>query len=398
MRKLIIAGAFAAAVFAASCDTLNIGGPLPGWGPQVTIGAGPTAATHNAGQNFTWTANWVGGTAPYSVSWNFGADFNPATAAVASTAGTSDSQTVLMTNNAGATGNVSITVTDAQSLPGTDTAAYAYGVLLNQSPTLTVTAGNGTTSITVQADDPDGDSVTITPTAPAGFTTGAAQTVASGATATFNFSASDIFAGGTGTADFSGDDGNGGTATASATVTSPALVLVADTLYAIPLQSAGGTADVVTIVVATGIPANPFQFNNGTRVTAPTGFTYESNTFNIGLPGGDAGDVDGFWTNMAPGGGFLLAPDNFIAEVDLGGGVTGISFNCTPIGGSDRTTDSGAIFNFGATFAAGTNTLGFAQADGPIKRTYYSDGAATEYFWGDITNNHAGIPNSVDIS
>lgn len=397
MRKLIIAGAFAAAVFAASCDTLNIGGALPGWGPTVTIGAGPTATGNFSGENFTWTASWVGGTGPFTVAWNFGANFNPTTAN-ANTAGNSDSQTVALNNAAGATGTVSITVTDAQNLPGTDTADYAFGAQQNVAPTLTVTGGDGTTSITVQADDADGDSVTITPTVGAGFTAPAAQTVAAGASATFNFSATDVFGGGNATATFDGDDGNGGTAQTTANVSQAAIVLAADTLYAVPLQGSAGAGDTVTVIVATGVPANPFQFNNGTRVTAPTGFAYVSNTFNIGMPGGDAGAVDGFWTAMNPGGGFLLAPDNFITETDLGGGLIGISFNCTPIGGSDQNASSGAIFNFGANFGAGANTLGFAEADGPIKRTYYSDGAATEYFWGDITNNHAGIPNSVDVS
>jgi len=92
-----------------------------------------------------------------------------------------------------------------------------------------------------------------------------------------------------------------------------------------------------------------------------------------------------------------LPPESFIIETDLGGGVTGIDFNATPVGGSDRTTDEGALFNFGATFAAGHNTLGFQDVSG-VSRTYYTDSnAAPDRFWGDITNSHAGIPNSVEV-
>jgi len=98
-----------------------------------------------------------------------------------------------------------------------------------------------------------------------------------------------------------------------------------------------------------------------------------------------------------PSGGFLLPPDNFFAESDLGGGLVGIDFNVTPIGGSDITTASGALFSFGATFAAGENILGFQEASN-VDRTYYSDSTqSAHYHWGDIGNDHAGIPNSVRV-
>jgi hypothetical protein len=353
-----------------------------------------------AQNNGDFSVTWTSGQAPYTITWNFGGGANPNT--VGPVAATSpNSQTVLFTDNAGGTFNVSVTVTDALGQSGTSPATtYTYGVLQNQSPTLTIASGDGTASITVHGVDPDGDAITVTATAPTGMTTGPAQTIPAGAggDVTFSFSATDLFAGGNGTATFDGDDGNGGTAQATANAVAPAINLADDTLYAIPLTGTANTGDVVTVVVATGVPANPFQFMNGCRVTAPTGFDYEANTFNIGVTGGAAGDVDGFWTGMAPGGGFLLAPDNFIVGTDIGGGLTGIDFNCTPIGGSDVTTDKGAIFNFGATFAAGTNTLGFQDVQG-VSRTYYTDSnAAPDRFWGDITNNHAGVPNSVTVN
>lgn len=326
----------------AGCDTMNVNnGPYGPWGAQVTIVAGPTATANYAGEDFTWTASWVGGTAPFSVSWSFGEDFDPGFAAVASSSGSSDSQTVVLKNPEGSMGHVSCTVTDVQGLPSTDSEDYSYGPKQNQLPVLTVVSGDGTTSITIRPDDADGDSVQIVPTAPSGFTGSGAQTVASGSEATFDFVAADILWGGTGTAFFDGNDGFGLAAQIAVTVTQDPIILAPDTLYAIPLQGTASFGDTVTIIVATGIPANPFQFLNGCRVTAPVGFEYATNTFNVGLPGGNAGDVDGFWTAMNPGSGFLLAPDNFIFEYDLGGGLTGISFNCTPIGGADQIPPAG---------------------------------------------------------
>lgn len=74
---------------------------------------------------------------------------------------------------------------------------------------------------------------------------------------------------------------------------------------------------------------------------------------------------------------------------DIGGGRERWDFNCTPIGGSDQTAASGPLFNFTFTFGnAGVKHFGFQQFDG-VKRTYYSDAASNEYYWGDISNSAA---------
>ena len=394
-------GAVVLAVLAVSCDTLNIGNGLPGRGPVVGTITVPTGLF--AQNNGDFSVNWTSGQAPYTITWNFGGGANPDTIGPLAGAVSPDAQTVLFTNNAGGTFTVTVTVTDSLGQSGSGSASYTYGIVQNQAPVLSVAGGDGTNSITIHGEDTDGDDITVTAAAPAGLATGGSQTISGGSgDVTFTFTASDLFAGGNGSVDFSGVDNAASPAnsnTVSANVVVAGIVLAADTLYAIPLVGSAAAGDTVTVVVASGVPANPFQFMNGCRVTAPTGFAYVSNTFNIGVPGGaDAGAVDGFWTGMNPGGGFLLAPDNFIVETDLGGGLIGVDFNCTPIGGSDRTTDSGALFNFGANFGAGTNTLGFQDVSG-VSRTYYTDSnAAPDRFWGDITNNHAGVPNSVDVS
>jgi len=180
-------------------------------------------------------------------------------------------------------------------------------------------------------------------------------------------------------------------------------VPAADTLYAIPLSSTVAAGDPVTIEVITGDPANPFQYLTGVRVTFPTaaGVDYVKNSFNVGATGGAADDPDGFWTAMGSPT-FLLAPDSFYQVTDdVQDGdpaIEALDFNVTPLGGSDVTTGSGPLFNFQVTFAnAGTYQLGFQQTF-TVNRTYYQDGnQAPDYFWGDITNNHAGVPNSVTV-
>jgi len=192
---------------------------------------------------------------------------------------------------------------------------------------------------------------------------------------------------------FTQDDHRGGTATSTVTVTCPPFHLAFDTLYALPLQSTVAAGDPVTIVVATGVPANPFQYMVGVRVTAPksSGFAYVPNSFNSGSVGGSTfGDVDGFWTCMEPTG-FLL-PQNYgiYQRQDAGGGLYAYDFNVTPLGGSDVSTCDGALFNLQATFTTpGTYHLGF-QAENGVSRTYYQDGSQTpDRFWGDITNADA---------
>jgi len=173
----------------------------------------------------------------------------------------------------------------------------------------------------------------------------------------------------------------------------------ADTLIATPASNPVPTATPVTIVVATGVPANPFQFLNGVGVTVEDDAAYVSYTFNAGVIGGDAGDVDGFWTAMNPTGGFLLPPDNFIQATNIGGGRERWDFNLTPIGGSDQTTSEGALFNFEFEFSeAGLKTLGFQDVTADtVKRTYYSDETLNEYFWGDISNDGTVAPNSIEV-
>jgi hypothetical protein len=385
-------------VLATSCETLNIGGTqVPFRGPIVSV---TPPADMNGGESHTWSASWVGGTAPYSISWNWGGGANPNTAAANGIAGTTNSQTVTMVNPSqtdSANYNLTVTVTDAQGLGQPATFAYVVDPTLNTAPVITATnfaAGTLTVSVT----DAEGDDVTVDITPSAGISAGSTSDVVAGGNgdATFSLSADDIFSGASGTVDITATDTPGDTDTASQAVNIAGITLIADTLIAVPLSGSSSTGTGVRVVVATGVPANAFQFMNGVGVTVESDAQYVATTFNAGAVGGAAGDVDGFWTAMAPGGGFLLPPDNFIQASDIGGGQERWDFNLTPIGGSDQTTAEGALFNFEFSFsAAGTKTLGFQEFE-TVNRTYYQDGSNNEHFWGDITNS--SVPNTITVN
>jgi len=257
--------------------------------------------------------------------------------------------------------------------------------------------------VTVTASDAEGDPVTINATAPTGATVDAAsKTLGAGGTVDFVFSPSDPLVGVNADASFTAT-ANGLTSTATtATVNCAPVTLAADTLYAFPLQSTVQVGQPVTIEVATGVPAHAFEFMNGARVIAPdtSGFAYVANSFNVGAPGGQEGDIDGIWSAMSPApSGFLLPQDSFIVATHVGN-QTAIDFNVTPLNGSDMTTASGALFNFQATFTTpGTYNLGFMLSANGIDTTWYTDHTTgPNQYWSDITNLHTGFPSSITVT
>lgn len=405
MKKLCVLVAVLLLVLAASCDTLNIGGGDPSRGPVPTV----TVPANMFGlQDANWSVSWIGGTAPYSVSWNFGGGANPNTATVPNA--TSPNATTVAMVNASLTTNATYTytvvVTDSLGLTGTATATFVVGPTQNQAPVIdSATFAGG--ALTVVVSDPDlAETLTVAVTTPAGFTVDAASKAAAQTgplTAVFNFGAVDMLAGATGNTDVTVTDGDATSAVTSVAMTIAPLVLAADTLYAIPLSTSVAVGDTPTVVIATGVPANPFQYLNGIGLTMPTAAGYNRTSFDVGVPdatpdAGAANPVDGLWATMNPGGGFLLAPDNFIQSTDIGGGSERWDFNITPIGGADLTTASGVLFNVKLEFtAAGTYALGFQQFEG-VNRTYYTGADSVVRFWGDISNNYTDIPNTITVN
>jgi hypothetical protein len=411
MGRLHILAAALLALLALSSgcrETLNVGTvAVPTWDTVSTMTVSVSVPGNaRGGQTGNFVTNITGGTGPFEVTYTFDTGVTPLTTTHNIT-GRSDTLSATF-NSVTADTNVSLTVTvkDANNRTGTRTRTFTLRpAVANTAPMITATADDASATIAVAVMDSENDDVTVIATPPAGMsvTNGTQTAVGGNTTLTFNFTADDPTAGASGAVSFSADDGNGGTANATATLNIAAtgnITLAADTLYAVPSPTTVAVNTPVTITVYTGVPASAFQFMNGIRVIAPdtSGFTYVDSSFNVGVPGGAAGDTDGFWTCMNPAGGYLLPPDNFIQETNVSG-QTAIDFNVTPIGGSDVTTCEGALFNFQATFdTAGTYQLGFMQFD-IVDRTYYTDqNTAPSRFWGDITNLHTGIDSAVTVT
>ena len=177
------------------------------------------------------------------------------------------------------------------------------------------------------------------------------------------------------------------------------LELEPDALYARPLSSTTSVGQPVRIVVETGVPAGPLAFMNGCAVSfSGPGADYVPGSFNVGAPGGEAWAVDGIWAAAAPQG-FIQVDDLLLQwAVTAADGLTRMDFNVTPIYGTAITSAEGELFSFEATFSEpGTYRLGFVEFS-DVKRTYYSDWDAKEYFWSDISNNHAGHANTITVN
>jgi len=174
----------------------------------------------------------------------------------------------------------------------------------------------------------------------------------------------------------------------------------ADGLYAIPQQTSAAVGEAVRIVVATGVTARPFQYMNSVRVTFSAGEpSYVPGSYNVGAIGGALEYADGIWAVVQPEG-FLLPTDYMLGfnNYDDASGSWAMDFNVTPISGRQIDSREGELFNFEVTFAhAGTVVLGFEEFN-QVKRTYFSDGSSTEYYWSDISNDHdEGSANTINV-
>jgi hypothetical protein len=166
-------------------------------------------------------------------------------------------------------------------------------------------------------------------------------------------------------------------------------------LYAFPLRTVITTADTARIVVASGPTEAPFQYMNGVSIMVNTGAAYVDGTLNVGAPGGAISEMDGIWQAVQPDS-FLLPSDYMIQERSISYDQVCIDFNVTPIGGSDVTC-GGMLFNCELAFTEpGNYVLGF-ELHHDVPRTYYSDAASTEYYWGDISNEYEGVPNTITV-
>jgi len=418
VKRLFVMLAVGLLILAVSCDTLNIGTSKF---PVRLTASVSHPLTMNGGANADWTVSWVGGTGPFSVTLNLGAQGNPTTWTAAGLGGTSYTHTFTMVNPSltdNAPGHYTATVGDSLGASASAQGDYTVGPTLNQPPTIIGTYDAATKTITATVSDADGDPVTVTATAAGTITV----TPASDTTAPYTFTVSaDLIAGGSGTVTLEADDGFATPplpSWTSATIDIPPIVLAADTIYAIPSKSAVAVDEEDTIAVMMGVPAHAFKYMNGVGVTFqgavqvvagvdrfdPTaGGYYVVNSLNVGIPGG-AG-ADGVWTVLGTTS-FIPAPDDLVNRAtDITGGRVRLDLNVTPLDGAESTTVSGALCNFGLKFGtAGTYTLGFQELS-VVKRTYYSDNASTEYFWGNYQADETGalgagvtIGNEITVS
>jgi hypothetical protein len=357
----------------------------------------------------TFTANWSGGTGPYDVSWNFGgAATNPA--AANNVVGTTNSQTVTFVDLASEqTFQVTVTVTDSLGISGSATANITVGPTQNAAPTISATVSGSTITVTVA--DADGDNVTVTAGTPTGAVTisPATQTVTGGnGSVDFTFSATDFFAGATGASvDFTADDGNGGTATATASPLNAAGLDVADnTLLDVPTSNSTTVGSSVTHIVATGALPNPFKQATGVSIIFPAGTDYTADSFGWGIPDdpSDPQDAeDGIWTlvGATPAG---QPDDPFIVPFTSTGGDTYYQFVCVPLGGANVAANTEfvggeqAVLNYGVTYSAtGSFEQTFLDQDGGNDTTYYqATGDTTNRLWGSHTQT--GVNSVVDVT
>lgn len=394
VKNFIVLVALGLLALVSSCDTLNIGNGQP-QRLAITladpVGTGASGAILSGSETANFSATIVGVNGPFNISWNFGGAATNTTSTLA-VAGTSTVGVTFVPLTAPKTFTATATVTDSAGVSQSDSVTFTVRETQNTDPTIdSLTFAGGTISVT--GSDADGDSLTFTAALDSGDVTVGAASATTATSAQFGVSPNDILAGGNFTVTVTVSDGKGGTDSDSVSGSFDAFPLADDTLYAIATSSSTSAGGNVRVVIATGDTANNFQYLNGCGVVCENGASYASTTFDVGNPDdtpdvGSANPIDGVWADMGATS-FLLAPDNFITGTDLGDGTSRTDFNVTPLGGSDITAN-GLLFNFEYTFAsAGTYTLGF-EAVNVVSRTYYQDSsAATDFFWGDITNSHA---------
>ena len=166
----------------------------------------------------------------------------------------------------------------------------------------------------------------------------------------------------------------------------------ADSILAIPLDPTVASGSPAVFTIYTYRAANPFQYLNGARLVMPTTVTYVADSLNVGIPGGTNAAIDGIWTQVNPEFGMLLPLESFIIPEDLGGGLHCYDISVTPLGGTDISPATGAIFNIALATPADLS-LTF-EVENEVKRTYYSDSTTDEFMWANATN--AGMPG-VDV-
>jgi PKD repeat protein len=193
-------------------------------------------------------------------------------------------------------------------------------------------------------------------------------------------------------------DDEGDTSTATITIQPISYHCEPDTLYAIPLASHAAVGEPVRILVATGQLPYMFQFLSAVTVSFEQGGAYVADSFNIGAPGGERTDTDGYWALLgppAPGNGNYLDIGDY-HNPNKGSlsqeGLNYLSFCVVPQGSFESPTSIGQgtlLLNFELAFSTpGTYHLGFIQTIDTLDKTYYSDQNGHNHYWGVLDNSN----------
>ena len=390
--------ACSAFVWLAGCS----GGSSPASIPPLTVSLAAPGAGLAAGANVTWTLDIAGGSAPYNVQWDFGGGANPnAPAAVQAAAGSSAVEVLMLAGNWIATA----TVTDAKAVSAAATQAYT----VDPEQAIHTAAAYMAGKLTVATNAAESAELSFSVSAPGQFLIGDPSPLLINGSrgALVPVTAADPVAGAVGelTVHVTDTAGAAGTTTVQAAIAP--VQLAPDTLYAIPLQRQVIVGQPVTVVVAMGVPANPFQYVNGVGLSLP------DDAQAVGIDQGavdrdihnSQDELDGIWAIMNPVG-LMDAWDGDLftfasSRRPLPGDRALYSWGVYPIGGRDLAGVSGVLFNCQFTFEEpGIKTLQFSTEDtlfgGPA--TLYSDAAQNVYLWGNTANAGAGgIANSVEV-
>ncbi len=386
------------------------GGVTPG--PEKLTATIIAPSWMEGGLSAQWSAAWSGGVAPYTVQWDLGDGAASGTYAE-STEALGGTFSAIMANATTAaldyTATLMVTSSDSQTM----WVSTAYSVAPDRSPVIGSISFNAETGVLtiVATSTVPGAALMAAVNEPDGLradfiTKSMSQTSDVSATASFTWEALDQLAGGSGDCEVVVVDGLGRTTKTHVQVAVPPIELLPDTIYAIPQTNHAKVGDVVTVVVATGVPAHPFQYLVGVNVTYPTWVEFTSQSYprwNYGAPGGAQGDADGIWGENGMGlsdGSFLIGPEPFMFPGWEEKSDFGISerhrmeFYIVPLGGHDITGISGALLNFQVKFDhAGTASFGFIESTPPIDRTYYRDGSNNDYYWGTLMAGPDGVLN-----
>jgi len=371
-------------------------------GPGVSLGTMPDAASNFGGEAFTFTATMTSGTGVTSWSWDFGGGAIPNTA---TGSGNSSSVNVTLVNpslTADESYSGSFTATDVNGST-TKTFEYTVGPTQNRAPTVTLTYADGV--LTATAADEDGDELTFTFTVDSGDVTVTPATI--GPTSTYVQTAT-VAAAGFEDVDFTitvtVDDGMGGTDSDSVSDTLVTPKPPDNAIWMTVDKTTVAVGDTIVLTVWAYNTANPLRYLDSAMVEyegfGVGGATLTTDTFNLGAVGGDAGDVDGFWT-LVPGGNFglvlggisLFGPydaDYFVDDVQVPAGRKYIAVNVSPTftgtPGEAPAGSTGALFNVTLTAeTAGTAEFHFvheySQSAGGaiIAGTMYSSDENTHY-------------------